>query len=304
MRQSRPIRTAALSRHQAPAFILCAGLELMQLRKLPWLARALYFELLALADHATGRIATSYAVLAALLDYDQAPTSHTGDEPTLQRIRTALDALVALRLVSVDRIANEKRKGLFLRVQSRAGISAPSDNRNRQSNRPAPAKKQAKSTACAPEPRKEQQTEQQGVQEVIPSPTPSLSTGAPRGMQAARDLVARMRRGAGGQAGPPGGQSIAPAAHAPQGLRPSKSAQADFSPAGNSHQQTDERATPAAGHQAHALATAPPAPAAGLLRGEPGNGLSDHSTSEARQGPRQAPQAPDEPAATPRPHPA
>ncbi|MEK8027234.1 hypothetical protein [Pseudaquabacterium rugosum] len=226
----RTVRTVALSRHSAPDFVMVAGLELMQLRKLGWLARVVYIELLAMADHATGRISTSYAVLEALADFDQAPGAHSAIRPTAQRLRTALDELVSMRLVTVDRIANEKRKGLFLRVATRVGISAPAAESNRRSNRPEKPKKQAATTVCTPTAAEEQQTEQQGVQEEIHPPNPPPSTAPGAGRAAARALLARVR-GAGGIEGPQGGQSIAPAGHAPRGLRPPASAQADASPA-------------------------------------------------------------------------
>lgn len=171
------IKTATLSRHTAPPFVLVAGLELMQLRKLGWLARCLFLELLAMADHTTGRVSTSYAVLASLLDFDAAPQAHSAATPTQQRIRTALADLVALRLVKVDRIANEKRQGLFLQVQSRVGIGSPANMINRVSNRVArPKKPDATKTYTAPA-RDDQQTEQQGVQDENPSPISPLSTG-------------------------------------------------------------------------------------------------------------------------------
>jgi len=176
----KQIRTAALSRHSAPAFVLLGGLELMQLRKLGDLAFRLFVELLALADHATGRVDTSYAVLLALLDFDQAHGAHAATKPTLQRVRTALEALIALQLVRVDRIKNEKAKGLFLRLPSRAGISTPDARSNRLSNRPQKAAKPATARVSKERPMGEQQTEQQGVQENSLSPLPpSLSTGQP-----------------------------------------------------------------------------------------------------------------------------
>ena len=114
---------------------MTSGLELIQLRKLTWLARCVYLELLAMADQVTGRIETSYAVLIALLDFDLEPTAHTLARPTVRGIRTAVEALESLDLVSVDRIANEKRHGLFFQVQSRAGLSASANKSNRLSNR-------------------------------------------------------------------------------------------------------------------------------------------------------------------------
>ena len=186
------VKTATLSRHKAPAFVMCAGLELIQLRKLRWLSRCLFFELLAMADHVTGRIETSYAVLAALLDFDQDPCAHVEPTVSVQRIRTALDDLVALRLVRVDRIANEKRKGLFLKVATRTGIGTSNESSNRLSNRPAAPRKRANTRVAAASTPNEQQTEQQGIQEVIPTPTPSLSTGeAPAGaVQKLREIAA------------------------------------------------------------------------------------------------------------------
>jgi len=228
------ITTATLSRHRAPDFVMLGGLELLQLRKLGWLARALFIELLAMADHSTGRISTSYAVLAALLDFDQAPTAHQAAAPTLQRLRTALDELVALRLVHVDRIANEKRKGLFLKVQTRAGISAPGEKSNRQSNRPARPKKQATTTTCAPTARDEQQTEQQGVQEEYFPPSPPLSTAPPPEARARLAAISRSIAARGTpEASPLRGDVRRPfGARPPGGWRPPESAQADSSPPG------------------------------------------------------------------------
>lgn len=174
------IRTAALSRHQAPDFALIFGLELMQLRKLSWLARALFLELVAMADFATGRIETSYAVLMALVDFDQVPGAHADRKPTLQAVRTDLEALVSLGLVRVDRIANEKRKGLFFRLPARTSISASDGMSNRRSNRPQKAAKQATARVAAKSTPEEQQTEQQGVQQVILNPPTPLVVHSPK----------------------------------------------------------------------------------------------------------------------------
>lgn len=128
----KQIRTAALSRHKAPRFVLLDGLDLIQVRKLSWLCRSLLIELVAMADHLTGAVSTSYAVLEALLDFDLAPTANDAPKPTRDRIRGALDDLVLMRLVKVDRARNEKERGLFLKVKSRVGISAPVNKRTRQ----------------------------------------------------------------------------------------------------------------------------------------------------------------------------
>lgn len=177
------IRTAALSRHAAPDFVLIAGLELMQLRKVSWLARALFSELVAMADHVSGRISTSYAVLTALLDFDAAPTANTPDRATVQRLRTALAGLIELRLVFVDTawvIDSKKRddRRLFFELPSRVGMSAAAQMRNRERNRPPRAKKPTPTIVCAVPTPDEQQDAQQGVQEREIPPNPPLSTGS------------------------------------------------------------------------------------------------------------------------------
>jgi hypothetical protein len=175
----RQIRTAARSRHTAPSFILLAGLELMQLRKLGDLAFRLFIELLAMADHVTGQVSTSYAVLLALLDFDQVACAHAADKPTPKRIRTALDHLVELRLVRLDRIKNEKAKGLFLKVKSRAGISASEPRKGSMKGRPENGAKPATARSAGARPRDEGQTDGQGVQEKRLTPLPpSFSTDA------------------------------------------------------------------------------------------------------------------------------
>ena len=189
----KQIRSASSSRHTAPAFVILSGLEQIQLRKLPWIARVLFYELIGLANFVTGRIDTSYAVLEALLDFDAAPAARDVTKPSTQRVRTALDDLVALGLVRVDRIKNEKAKGLFLKVKSRAGISASENRRNRQSNRPLDDANLAVARPAAGQTQSAQQTEQQGVQEKRFNPlTPSLSTGAEAPLDV-RELAAKTK---------------------------------------------------------------------------------------------------------------
>lgn len=204
-------RSAALSRHSAPAFVAVGGLELLQLRKLSWLARCMFLELLALADHATGRVETSYAVLAALLDFDQLPGAHADKRPTVKALRTALDALASLGLVRVDRIANEKRKGLFLRVQARPSVFASAAGKGRGRGRDESAAKPALARVPARRGAEEGQTEGQGVQEGIHSPLPPVvhtPEGRKQGMQLLAQVADKLRRGGRNQA-PPGGQEAA-----------------------------------------------------------------------------------------------
>ena len=229
----KQIRTAALSRHVASPFVRVDGLELLQLRKLPHLAFRLFVELLALDRDNDGRISTSYAVLVALLDFDQAPGAHAGDKPTLQRVRTALGALVAMHLVRVDRIKNEKAKGLFLRIKPRANLSASEGGNNRPSNRPRKAAEPASMRPSADHQPGEQQTEQQGVQDESLNPK-SLPVHRPAGVPSAvREATAKLKRDlarGGRKAGPQGGQTIARSARTPPGAAPPVSPQGDPSP--------------------------------------------------------------------------
>lgn len=170
----KQIRTAALSRHHAPTYVMLGGLELMQLRKLQPLARWLFVELVAMADHVTGRIVTSYAVLEALLDFDQAPCAHAADKPTQRRVRTALEQLLELRMVRLDRIKNEKDKGLFLKVAGRKRISPSEGMSDRLSDRPEKAKKRDRTSTYEKPQGDERQTERQGVQQGITTPLSPL----------------------------------------------------------------------------------------------------------------------------------
>jgi len=219
-------RTASLSRHAAPNFVMLGGSELIALRKLPTLAGRLFLELLAMADHATGAIRTSYAVLLALVDFDQVQCAHAPDKPTLKRIRTAIDQLEQARLLARDCVKNEKQQALFLRVQSRAGISAPAESFGRVKGRAAREKKPAKSGTYAKQAEPVRQGEGQRVQENSLPPTP---TGAPI-PQGVREKLAAVRGAGGKQQAPQGGQNLAPAGHAPRGLRPPVSPLGDPSP--------------------------------------------------------------------------
>lgn len=182
---------ASLSRHRAPDFLIVAGLELMQLRKLSWLARAMFTELLALADHIDGKCSTSYAVLGALLRPDQPAAGPRIDAPSLKRLRAALSELDAVRLVRLDRIKNEKAQGLFLRVPTRAGISTSTKKQGRELGRVRKPADQALARPSAGQPPRIGQGIGQGVQEEkINSPSPQLST-APTDIRA---LLAETKR--------------------------------------------------------------------------------------------------------------
>lgn len=195
----KQIRTAALSRHTAPEFFMPKGLEIMPLRRLDDFAYRLFIELVGLSDFATGRIATTYAVLIALLDFDQAPQAHRKPKPSRQRIRTALQSLLELHLIKGwDPLRNERAGGLFFRVQPRGRISAPDVMSNPLSNPPKKRAKRATARAAEARPLDEQPDEQPRVQERDLSPiSPSLST-AHKPSRTVLAMKAKLRPRAGG----------------------------------------------------------------------------------------------------------
>jgi hypothetical protein len=109
------------------------GHELRELRKLSPFARALFVELRALANPA-GQVATTYAVLIALMDFDGA----RGDAvPTVQKVRGAIADLIELRLLVTNRSRNGKDRRLFFMLEKVAGTSSAANPRNRSRNRPS-----------------------------------------------------------------------------------------------------------------------------------------------------------------------
>jgi hypothetical protein len=124
-------REVALSRQEAPAFVMVGHLELILLRQVTHLARALFVELLAAADKETGWGRTTYARLMGLLDWDRPAAGPQGEAVTLKRVRHAFAELVAMRMVFVSRKANEHHQGLFFRVPTRVGISPSAGKQGR-----------------------------------------------------------------------------------------------------------------------------------------------------------------------------
>ena len=188
----RQTRTTALSRHRAPSFALVAGLELLQLRKLPSFARAVFLELVALAAP-DGSVWTSYAQLAALLDFDQAPGAHTEPRPTQRRLRTALEALADVDLIRLDRRRNRSAKALFFQLSPRQGIASPANRSDTRSDRRRPAGKQAPARVLPLPTPEERQTERQGIQERETPPSPPRSTATKaEALEQLRQLQERM----------------------------------------------------------------------------------------------------------------
>lgn len=201
-------RQAALGRHSAPPFVMLDGIELISLRRLSDLAFRLFLELVAMDREGSGRIATTYAVLMSLLDFDQAPCAHAADKPTLKRIRTALEHLASVGLVRLDRARNELGKGLFLRVKTREEMSAARAMKGSMRGRREKPAKQATARPSAKRGGDEGQTEGQGFQEGFSyPPTPQQSTGPRAAFEFVADALNPV---------PPRGQDThAPAAHTP-----------------------------------------------------------------------------------------
>jgi hypothetical protein len=185
------VRAVALSRHRAPPFAAIAGLELLQLRKLPDLAFRLFVELVALSDFATGFIATTFPQLIGLLDFDQAPCAHKVPKPTKRRLEHAVQVLLDLDLVKrAEPPATATRKALFFQLRPRSWIHAADAMRVPMS---APSRKPAKQApARASEIRRGDEGADEGARDqhlnTTPLP-PSLSTAA-KPSRHVRDVLA------------------------------------------------------------------------------------------------------------------
>lgn len=202
------VRTAALSRHEAPQFAALMDDEVIALRLLPAWVRWLYLELVAMSDFKTGLIYTSYARLASLLDCDQ-PTQGGKrlDTPTIKQIRTALDTLNTMNLALRDRAGNEEKRELKIFVRPREGLGASKAKEGRGKGRPPSRQNYDKH---GPERKPDNELGQmlgQGVQEpntLLPPPlhVDNLSTfDGPENSH---------------QQAPPRGPDSAPAGHAPR----------------------------------------------------------------------------------------
>lgn len=146
----RLVREAALSRQAAPAFLLLADWELVKLRQAPAFVRWLYVELLASSNLKTGAGKTSWARIAAVLDFDQAPTGRQrAGAVTLRQARDALDELAALGLVARDKGRNQAQGFLFFHVTPRAGLGSRIGESGRGSGRGSTPRKASNGAASS-----------------------------------------------------------------------------------------------------------------------------------------------------------
>jgi hypothetical protein len=223
------VRTAALSRQEAPQFAALMDDEVIALRLLPAWVRWLYLELVAMSDFKTGHIYTSYARLASLLDCDQ-PTQGGKrlDVPTIKQIRTALDTLDRMQLALRDKAGNEEKRELKILVRPRQGLGASNAEQGRGKGRPqTPQNYDKHGPERKPDPGAGQMSGQ-GVQErnsLLPLPlhVDKLSTRAGRSntSELAPQGGSNRPSGArppGAHTRPPRGQESALPGHAPREL--------------------------------------------------------------------------------------
>lgn len=200
------VRTAALSRHEAPTFAALTDEEVIALRLLPAWVRWLYLELVAMSDFKTGVVYASYARLASLLDCDQPERGKRLDTPTIKQIRTALDTLGRMNLALRDKAGNEDKRELKILVSPRVGLGASADKKGREKGR---AQKPQNYDKHGPERKPDNQIGQgagQGVQEpnsLLPPPLHLEKVSTGEGPENTSHQA------------PPGGPSLAPAGHAP-----------------------------------------------------------------------------------------
>lgn len=200
------VRTAALSRHEAPQFAFLTDEEIIALRLVPAWMRWLFLELVAMSNFKTGVIYTSYARLASLLDCDQPERGKRLDVPTIKQIRSALDTFNTMGLALRDRAGNEEKRELKILVNPRVSEAAPAEKKGREKGR---HQNGYNYDEHGPQRKPDTQIGQrtgQGVQKpntLLPPPlhVDNLSTGV--GPEKTS------------QQAPPGGQSLAPAGHAP-----------------------------------------------------------------------------------------
>lgn len=201
------VRTAALSRQEAPTFAALTDEEVIALRLLPAWVRWLYLELVAMSDFKTGVVYASYARLASLLDCDQPQGGKRLDVPTIKQIRTALDTLGRMNLALRDKAGNEEKRELKILVPPRVGLGASNEKKGRGKGRPQNGYNYDEH---GPQRKPDTQIGQrsgQGVQEVnslLPPPLHLEKLSTDDGPENTSHQA------------PQGGQSPAPAGHAPQ----------------------------------------------------------------------------------------
>jgi hypothetical protein len=191
--------------HTTGDFLLLHAHEWDALWGLPAWATRLFLCLVAFGDFKAGTVRTSYGELLNALQPDQPERGKRLASVTLQQLRDMLRTFEKLLILGRDKARNEEQQALFFQVAPRTQKVAPAEKLNREQNRARKAK-QPDLTGQTQTGTPEQNTEENrsSKKNFYNSPTPQtgeLSTdGEPeRGEHQA----------------PPGGQEVAPSAHAP-----------------------------------------------------------------------------------------
>lgn len=227
------VKTATLSRHNAPPFFIGADVEAVRVRQLTGWMRWLFVELRMLSDFRTGQVETSWAVLRALMDCDSGERGGPAPfVPSVDQLRRAVRQLEAIGLVTrtpQDLQASEAVGRLFLKVPAAVGIGA-------SGGKPARGSARVRKPRSHREKVPEAATVPPGVapgdstpEFITPSPLrdPELSTENRQRLDAVRDGIAA--RAQGYNRAPKGARTSPAVAGTPPGAAPPESAQADSS---------------------------------------------------------------------------
>lgn len=178
--------------------------------QLPAWMRALFQAIVAVSDFKTGAVTTHYARLIALLDCDQPQSGPRLPTYTIKQVRNALDQLVALGIVWRDSDDNRSNGELKIFIEPRQRVIASAFKQGREQGR-------GKTPRKADEQRKRAKVTHrtgQGTGQGYSDPSGHYSSG-----EVVDNLPTAAQAGEGEKLAPQGGQTVAPAGHAPQGAR-------------------------------------------------------------------------------------
>lgn len=191
--------------HTTGDFLLLHAHEWDALWGLPAWATRLFLCLVAFGDFKAGTVRTSYGELLNALQPDQPESGPRLACITLKQVREMLQRFEKLLILGRDKARNEEQRGLFFQVAPRTQKVAPAEKQGREQGRHRKPK-QLELTGQTQEDQTEQDREQgsSSKKNFYNSPTPQTAKLSTDG-----------EPGRGEQQAPPGGQEVAPSAHAP-----------------------------------------------------------------------------------------
>ena len=201
------------------AFVLISRFELEAVRPLSDFAYRLFCELLALANHKTGDISTTYALLEQHMTPQQRSGAHKTEEVTTKRLRTAVAVLVSAGVLWMRKTEG---KGLFLRVLGRGGVVKRGSANDGGKGSISEGGKGRVDLPMKTDPKEGEEGQGQKVEEGQEEGQAIYQEGninKARALEAFERLRQQMTRSSGGKQQTPEGveQSPAYAGHAPQG---------------------------------------------------------------------------------------